>query len=49
MRSDLYFKVDVEHEPDDDLAALGAEIARQIQKVYGVRRAELSHFTISEE
>lgn len=49
MRSDLYFKVEIEHEPEDDPKALGHEIARQIMKVYGVRLAELSSFTTSEE
>jgi hypothetical protein len=49
MRSDLFFKVEVEHEPGEDVRALGAEIARQIQKLYIVRSAELSSFTTSEE
>lgn len=49
MRSNLFFKVEVEHEPDEDVAALGAEIARQIQKNYIVRSAELSSFTKGEE
>jgi hypothetical protein len=49
MRSDLFFKVEVEHEPCEDVRALGAEIARQIQKLYIVRSAELSSFTTSEE
>ena len=48
MRTDLFFKVEVEHEKDEDLEALGIEIARQIQKVYGVRSAELSSVTTSE-
>ncbi len=49
MRSDLFFKVQVEHEPDEDVSRIGIEIARQIQKVYVVRSAELSSFTTSEE
>jgi hypothetical protein len=49
MRSDLFFKVQVEHEPDEDVHRLGVEIARQIQKVYIVRSVELSSFTSSEE
>jgi hypothetical protein len=49
MRSDLFFKVEVEHEPDEDVWALGAEIARQILKNYSVRSAELSSFTTSDE
>ena len=49
MRSDLFFKVEVEHEPDEDPAALGAQIARQILKNYNVRSAELSSLTTSDE
>ena len=49
MRSDLFLKVEVEHEPGDDVRALGDEIARQILKNYSVRSAELSSFTTSDE
>jgi hypothetical protein len=49
MRSDLFFKVEIEHEPEENPKGLGHEIARQILKVYGVRSAELSSFTTSEE
>ena len=45
MRSDLFFKVEVEHEKGDDLPALGEAIARWIQKVYSVRQAQLSSIT----
>jgi hypothetical protein len=49
MRTDLFFKVQIDHEPEEDPRDLGHEIARQIQKVYGVRSAELSSFTTSDE
>lgn len=42
MRSNLYIKVVVEHEPDEKPEFLAAEISRQVRKVYGVVRAELS-------
>ena len=45
MRSDLFFKVEIEHEEDEDLQALSHEIARQIQKIYCVRSAQLSSVT----
>ena len=48
MRSDLFFKVEVEHDEDDDLEKLGNEIVRQIQRVYGVRLVELSSVTTSD-
>lgn len=43
-RTDLYLKVIADHEPEDEPEKLAAEICRQIEKVYGVRRAELSSF-----
>ena len=49
MHSDLFFKVEIEHDPSEDPAALGAQIARQILKNYNVRSAELSSFTTSDE
>ncbi|MCX6622700.1 MAG: hypothetical protein NTY38_16865 [Acidobacteria bacterium] len=41
-RIDLYFKVEVDVDENDDPRRLAAEIARQIARVYNVRRAELS-------
>ena len=49
MRSNLFFKVAIEHESDEDLKAIANQIARQIQKVYSVRSAELSSATNSDE
>jgi hypothetical protein len=48
-RTNLFFKVVIEHDEDDQPDRLGREIARQIQKVYGVRTAELTSFTRVEE
>jgi hypothetical protein len=43
-RTDLYFKVVVDHEEEDSPEQLGAEICRQMEKVYGVRSAEFTNF-----
>ena len=48
-RTNLFFKVEVEHDPAEAPERLGDEICRQILKVYGVRQAELVHFTTLEE
>ena len=44
-RTNLFFKVEVEHEDDEAPERLGEEICRQILKLYGVLSAELSNFT----
>lgn len=41
QRIHLYLKVVVEAEDDDKPERLGAEICRQVQRVYGVRRTEV--------
>jgi hypothetical protein len=43
MRADLFLKVEVEYDRGDTPEKLAELICRQIQKVYGVRNAELSH------
>jgi hypothetical protein len=48
-RTNLFFKVEVEHEPDEKPERIANDVRRQIVKVYGVRQAELSHFTPIEE
>lgn len=48
-RTNLFFKVEVEHDPGEQPERIGDEICRQILKVYGVRQAELSNFTSLEE
>lgn len=42
-RTDLYFKVELEHSPEEPLERLVAEIDRQIRKVHGVRGVEFSN------
>ncbi len=49
MRSDLFFKLEVEHETEAELKSLATLIARQLQKIYGVRSAELSSVSTSDE
>ena len=49
MRTHLFIKVEIEHDPQDQPELLGAEICRQILKVYGVRVAELASFTPVED
>ena len=42
MRTNLFIKVIVEHEPKEQPEKLGAELCRQLEKNFIVRRAELS-------
>ena len=48
-RANLFFKVEIDHDKGDDLERLGAEIARQIMKTYGVQAAELTNYVTSNE
>jgi len=48
-RTNLFFKVVIEHDDEDQPERLGREICRQLLKVYGVRTAELASFTRVEE
>ncbi|HTQ54074.1 MAG TPA: hypothetical protein VMI94_06405 [Bryobacteraceae bacterium] len=48
-RTSLYFKVEIEHDEEDQPERLAGEICRQLMKVYGVRAAELASFTRIEE
>jgi len=41
-RVDLYIKVEVELEEDDTPEKVAREICRQVEKIYLVRKAELS-------
>jgi hypothetical protein len=47
--TNLFIKVEIEHDDEEKPQKLGAEICRQILKVYGVRSAEMSSFTSVEE
>ena len=48
-RTNLFFKVEVEHGKEETPERLGAEICRVLRKLYGVRDAELTSFTKAEE
>ena len=48
-RTNLFFKVVIEHDDEDQPEQLGAEVCRQLLKIYGVRSAELTSFTRAEE
>jgi hypothetical protein len=43
-RTDLYIKVTIDHDDDERVERLGAEVCRQVEKVYGVRNAELQNY-----
>ena len=45
VRTHLFFKVEVEHAPDENPERIGEEIRRKLLKFYGVREAELSSIT----
>lgn len=45
VRTNLFFKVEVEHDPGESPEKLGAEIERQVRKLYSVRNVELASFT----
>jgi hypothetical protein len=48
-RADLFLKIEVELDEDEKPERVGDEICRQILKMYGVRRAELSNVTTHAE
>lgn len=49
-RTNLFFKVEVEHGEEEDPQRLGAEIARRIMKTHGVESAELTNYVrVSDE
>jgi hypothetical protein len=47
-RTNLFFKVEVEHDPDETPERIAGQIRRQLMKVYGVRDVELSNYTTVE-
>jgi hypothetical protein len=48
-RTNLFFKVEVEHDPDESPERIGEEIRRTLVRLYGVREVELSSFTSAQE
>ena len=47
--TNLFIKVEIEHDEAEAPERLGGEICRQVLKIYGVRSAEVSNFTAAEE
>lgn len=43
-RTDLYIKVVVDHDEMDEPQKLADEVCRQVEKIYGVRKAELTNY-----
>ncbi len=48
-RTDLFIKVEIEHDESEPPERLAAEICRRVLKVYGVRAAELSSAVVRPE
>jgi hypothetical protein len=48
-RSNLFIKVEVEHDSDEQPQRIGEEICRQLMKLYGVREAEVSSVNTMED
>ena len=48
-RTNLFFKVEIEHEPGEKPERRGAEIVRQILKIYGVESAEMTNYVVVSE
>jgi hypothetical protein len=48
-RTNLFFKVEIEHDAEESPHRIGAEIARHLKKLYGVLDVELSNITTEEE
>jgi hypothetical protein len=48
IRTQLYIKVEIEHDDVRDVRKLGNEICRNVKKIYGVRSAEVQN-SLSED
>jgi hypothetical protein len=48
-RTYLFFKVEIDIEPDEQPPRIGDEICRRLLKFYGVRSAEFTNFTKVDE
>jgi hypothetical protein len=47
-RTNLFLKIEIEHDKDDPPEKLAEELCRRLAKIYGVRSAELSSYTVTE-
>ncbi len=45
MQTNIFIKVEVEHDESETPEQIAGRICRQVVKVYGVRSAELQSFT----
>ena len=48
-RSHFFFKVEIEHAPDENLDKLGGELERLLRRFYGVESVELASVTRVED
>jgi len=48
-RTNLFLKIEIEHDSDEEPQRIGEEICRQLRKLYRVLEAELSSFTRLDE
>ncbi len=48
-RTNLFFKVEVEHDAGENPERIANEIRRHLTKLYGVREVELSNYAAVEE
>ena len=44
-RTNLFFKVEIEHDPSESPERIADQIRRQVMKLYGVQQVELSNVT----
>jgi hypothetical protein len=49
IRTNLFFKVELEHGGDEPVERIGEEIRRHLLRMYGVREVELTNFTREED
>ena len=47
--TNLFFKVELEHDADENPERIAGEIRRQLLRLYGVRDVELSNITSMED
>ncbi len=48
-RTDLFIKIEIDHDAHESPQAIGDELCRRIMKFHGVRSAELSSFVAHAE
>ncbi|HXS95389.1 MAG TPA: hypothetical protein VN736_12350 [Candidatus Limnocylindrales bacterium] len=48
-RTNLFLKIEVEHDAEENPEKIGDELCRQLQRHYGVLSAEISNYTKVEE